>query len=228
MITRVNLNLGKRSALDKVSLWGIIKIDMTANTNFATPTPSLALIDTEVVKLANAVNAAQSGDHSKIAAMQAQEAKVDNLLHQLGLFVEGVANNASLSGADANAIISSAGMNTALLRSKAPLPSAVLGLKGTSLVEGEIELSFKTAKYARAYVIEISSDLAAINSATTSTTTNAATARVYINWQIIDVCVKPKFTLGGLSSGTKYAVRIISVGTAGKSVPSVVVVVKVL
>jgi len=226
-IVRVNLNLGNRTASDKVSFWGIIKTDMTGNVNFPSPVPALSLVDTEVGKLALAIAAAQSGDHSKIAVMNAQENKVDNLLHQLGNHVESVANNAALSGADAKAIIAGAGMDAGKTKVKAPLPAAPLDLKATSVVEEEIEVKFKTARFAHAYMIEISSDLAAINSAT-NTTTNSATARVYINWQITDVCVKPKITLSGLASGTKYAIRILSVGTAGKSVPSAVVVVKVL
>jgi hypothetical protein len=228
-ITKVRLNLGNRSASNKVSFWGIIKIDMTGNTTFTTPNPTLATVDTEVVKLANAINVALSGDHSKVAAMHAQEKKVDNLLHQLGIYVEGVANNAALSGADPVAIVRNAGMDVAAGHVKAPIPNAVTGVIGSSLIEGQIELNFKSELHARAYIIEISSDLAAVNPSTnTTTTTNSTTARVYINWQITDVCHKPHLTLTGLTSGTKYAVRITSSGTAGKSAPSSILVVKVL
>jgi hypothetical protein len=77
-------------------------------------------------------------------------------------------------------------------------------------------------------IVEISSDLSATGGATGTVTTGSSTARVYVDWVITDVCHKPKITLPGLTSGTKYAVRIIASGTAGKSVASSVVVVKVL
>lgn len=101
-------------------------------------------------------------------------------------------------------------------------------LKVQGSFRGDIELSWKNQKYARAFIIEISSDLTATGGATGTTTTGSATARVYVDWVITDVCHKPKITLSGLVSGTKYAVRVISSGTAGKSAPSSVVVVKVL
>ena len=119
-------------------------------------------------------------------------------------------------------------MQAAAEHEKAPIPNAVSGLTGTSVIEGNIDLKWKSVLHARAYIIEISSDLSATGGATGTTTTGSATARVYVDWVITDVCHKPKITLTGLTSGTKYAVRIISSGTAGKSVPSSVVVVKVL
>lgn len=226
---RVNLKLGERSPSQKVSFWGTIKTDMTGNSNFSSPNPvpnpALSVIDAQVVILGTDISAAAGGDHSKVAAMHAQEEKVDNLLNQLGNYVEQTANAAALLGGDATSIIRSAGMDVAAPRTKSPVPDAPTGVEGVSIVEGNIDLSWKKVKYARAFIIEISSDLAATGGTTTG---EPATARVYINWAIADVCHKPKITLSGLVSGTKYAVRIIASGTAGKSVASSVVVVKVL
>jgi hypothetical protein len=201
---------------------------MTGNGNFTTPSPALSVIDAQVVILGNDISAAQSGDHSKVTAMHVQETKVDNLLNQLANYVELTANAAALTGGDATAIITSAGMKVEGAHTKAPVPNAATGLKGTSTVEGEIELSWKGEKNARAYIVEISSDLSATGGTTGTTTTSVSTARVYVDWEITDVCHKPKIKLSSLVSGTKYAVRIIASGTAGKSPASAMVVVKVL
>jgi len=225
---KVSLKLGELTPSEKVSKWGTIKTDMTGNSNFITVNPSLAIVDAQVVILGTDISAAATGDHSKVAAMNAQVEKVDNLLNQLGNYVEQTANNAALTGGDPVAIVRSAGMDVAAPHTKSPVPNAPTGLKGASTVEGAIELSWIKVKYARAFIIEISSDLSATGGATGTVTTSSSTARVYIDWDIVDVCHKPKITLSGLTSGTKYAVRIIASGTAGKSAASSVVVVKVL
>ncbi len=225
---RVALGLGSLSPSEKVTLWGNIKTDMTGNSNFSNPNPALATIDAQVVILGNNITTAASGNHSDIVAMHTQEVKVDMLLEQLANYVELTGNAAALTGGDAATIIASAGMKVAAEHSKAPLPDAPTNVKGVSAVEGEIILSWKGQKHARAYVIQISSDLSATGGTTGTTTTGIATARVYADWMIIDVCHKPKIVLTGLVSGTKYAVRVLSSGTAGKSAASSVVVVKVL
>jgi hypothetical protein len=225
---RVALGLGSLKPSEKVTLWGNIKADMTSSGNFTTPNPALATIDAQVVILGNDITTAASGNHSDIVAMHTQEDKVDMLLEQLANYVESTANAAALTGGDAATIIASAGMKVAAAHGKAPVPNAPTDLKGVSLVEGEMELSWKNQKYARAFIVEISSDLTATGGATGTTTTGSTTARVYVDWDIIDVCHKSTIVLSGLISGTKYAVRIISSGTAGKSAASSVVVVKVL
>ncbi len=225
---RVALGLSELNPSEKVTLWGNIKTDMTGNTSFSTPNPTLSAIDAQVVILGNDITTAASGNHSDIVAMHTQEVKVDMLLEQLANYVELTANAAALTGGDAATIIASAGMKVAAEHSKAPVPDAPANVKGVSAVEGEIALSWKGQKYARAYVIEISSDLTATGGTTATTTTNSVNAKLFVSWAIIDVCHKPSIVLTGLVSGTKYAVRVLSSGTAGKSAASTVVVVKVL
>ena len=227
-IERVNLRLNERTVDNKGSLWGNIKADMTSNSNFTAINPSLATIDIEMVKLANYSSAAKSGDHSKVGAMNAQEIRTDNLLHQLGLYVEGIANAAALTGGDAVAIIKSAGMDVVAKRTKAALPDAPAGLKGTSTIEGDAVLSWKGVKRARCFVIEISSDINVLDPTGTTGTGTQQTGRAFVKWEIKDVTTKTKITIPGLTSGVKYAFRIYALGTAGKGAPSAVVVIKVL
>jgi hypothetical protein len=218
---KVVLGLSKLKPSEKITLWGNIKSDMTGNGNFGTPNPTLITIDAEVNKLASDISAALSGDHIKIVAMHTQEGIVVNLIEQLGNYVEQTANAAALTGGDAESIVASAGMEIEGERSRAPVPDAPSGLEGISIIEGEIALSWNGVKHARAYGIYISSDL--------SLSTDADTAsKIFANWQLIDLCHKPKIVVSGLVSGTKYGVRVVSSGTAGKSTPSNVIVVKVL
>jgi hypothetical protein len=216
---RVCLKLSKRSPSEKIGFWGNIKTEMTSNSNFASPIPSLSDIDTEMGIFADDIVAAKSGDHSKVAAKNAQEERVDNLLSQLGNYVEQTANDAAMSGGDAKAIINSAGMDVEKPKLRSPVPDTPTGLKGSSTIENEIELSWKNQKYVRAFIVEISSDISLAD---------GTSQKVFTNWQITDVCHKPKIKLSGLTSGVKYAVRIISSGSAGKSNPSNVIMVKVL
>lgn len=216
---RVCLKLSKRKPSEKISFWGNIKTKMISSGNFAGATPSLADIDTEMGIFADNIVAAAGGDHGKIAARNAQEEKVNMLLDQLANYVEQTANEAALSGGDAEAIVVSAGMDVEKPKLPSPVPDAPTGLKGSSTIEGEIELSWKNQKYVRAFIVEISSDISS---------EDGTSQKVFTNWQIADVCHKPKIRLSGLTSGVKYAIRIISSGSAGKSSPSNVIMVKVL
>jgi len=225
---KVVLGLSKLKPIEKVTFWGTIKIDMTGNGNFGAPNPALATIDAEVDTLALAIIAALSGDHSKVVAMHAQEDIVVNLMEQLGNYVEQTANAALLTGRDAESIVASAGMEVEGGRSKAPVPNAPKNLKGISVVEGEIKLSWTGEEHARAYIIYLSNDISLANTGTGNVSTNTTTAKVFANWDMTDVCHKPEIVLNDLVSGTKYGVRIVCSGTAGKSEASNVIVVKVL
>ena len=218
---KVILGLSKLTPTEKVTKWGLIKTDMLGNGNFPGPDPPVPDIDAEVITFADAISAAKSGDHSKIAAMHAQEAIIVNLLSQLGNYVEKTANKAALSGGDAESMVASAGMEIEGRRSRALVPDAPDGLKGISTVEGEIELSWNGVEHARAYAIYISSNVSLSAEAVVA-------SKIFTDWQMIDLCHKPKIVIRDLVSGTKYALRVISSGSAGKSAPSNVVVIKVL
>lgn len=224
-IERVSQRLGERTVSNKVEYARNVILCMTGNSNFSMPNPPLATVTTAIDNLDDAAAAAVSGGKNKTNAMNSKEDVLDNLLSQLGNYVESTASAAAATGGDAKTIITSAGMDYARPKNKAPLPLAPDGVKAVSTAEGQIDLNWKGVKYSRAYVVEISSDVAAI---TPTSGTTPVTTRVFISWVITDVCTKSKCTITGLISGTKYAFRVYAVGTAGKGAVSVPVVVKVL
>ena len=229
---RVSLRLSERSVNDKIEFSRNLQNAMNGNSQFANPSPTLAAIKTATDNLETAALAAADGAKSKIAFMHQQEALLDNLLQQLGNWVDSLAKAAAAAGGDAQALILAAGMDFRRSANKAPLPFAPSGLNVVSVREGEADLKWKTVKYARSYVIEISNDVSAIqngnpNPVTSTVPTLVANARVFITWNFGDVTTKTKFTILGLSSGTKYAFRVYAVGSAGKGNPSVPVVIKV-
>ncbi len=225
-IEKVSLRLGERPTNDKIEYSRNVVISITGNSNFTTPNPPLASVTTAANDTETASIAAIDGGKNKTATMHAKEAILDNILSQLGNYVEATANAAAAAGGDAQAIILSAGMDFKRPKNKAPLPLAPAGLTGVSIVEGAIDLKWKSVKYARAYIIEISNDITA--GGVISTTVPESGARAFYVWSINDVCTKVKFTVSGLTSGTKYAFRVYAIGTAGKGAASIPVVVKVL
>lgn len=225
-IEKVSLRLSERPTNDKIEYSRNVVIFMTGNSNFTTPNPPLTSITTAANNLETASIAAIDGGKSKTATMHQKETILDNLLSQLGNYVEATANAAAAAGGDAQEVILSAGMDFKRPKNKAPLPLAPAGLTGASIVEGAVNLKWKSVKYARAYIIEISNDITA--GGVISPTLPESGARVFYSWTINDVCTKVKFTVSGLTSGTKYAFRIIALGTAGKGAASIPVVVKVL
>ena len=229
-IEKVSQRLSERSTSDKIEYTRNVVTSMTGNSNFTTPNPALASITTAVNNVETANIAAADGGKSKHSFLEQQETVLDNLLSQLGNYVEATANAAAAAGGDAQAVILSAGMDFKRAKNKAPLPLAPGGLTGTSLLEGDVDLKWKSVKYARAYVIEISDDVTAITGGGTisPTTGSVSSSRVFITWAIADIATKCKITISGLNSGTKYAFSVYAIGTAGKGTKSVPVVVKVL
>jgi hypothetical protein len=227
---RVSLRLSERSVSDKIETSKNIVSSMNGNNKFTNPSPALAAITSATINLENAYIAAIDGGKSKTAFMHQQEAILDNLLLQLSNYVEATANAALAAGGDAQAVILSAGMDFKRAKNVAPLPLAPTGLTATSALEGEVELKWKSVKYARSYIVEISSDVSAIQGGTPNPNvfTPIANARLFIAWLFVDTVTKVKCTVPNLSSGTKYAFRVYALGTAGKGSKSVPVVVKVL
>jgi hypothetical protein len=228
-IERVALRLDERSTSNKIEYARNAVIKTGLNSLFSSLSGLTASITTAANALETAYMAAIDGGKTNTSIMNQKEDALDLLLSQLGNNVAAIANAATATGGDAQSIILSAGLDFARPKNKAPLPLATGSLTGVSTLEGEVGLKWKSVKYARAYVIEISSDVTAITSGgATTTPTTESSARVFISWDIADVSTKVKCTITGLSSGTKYAFRVYAIGTAGKGAVSVPVVVKVL
>ncbi len=228
-IEKVVLRLDERSTSNKIEYARNTVIKTGLNSLFSSLSGLTASITTAVNALETAYMAAIDGGKTNTSIMNQKEEALDLLLSQLGNSVAAIANGATATGGDAQSIILSAGLDFARPKNKAPLPLAPSSLTGVSIHEGAVNLKWKSVKYARAYVIEISSDVTAITGGGTITPSIPESgARVFIVWDIADVSTKVKCTISGLTSGTKYAFRVYAIGTAGKGAVSVPVVVKVL
>ncbi|HEV7474506.1 MAG TPA: fibronectin type III domain-containing protein [Pyrinomonadaceae bacterium] len=195
---RIKLNFRQLSITDKIAKARQIIDSLTGNSAFATPTPTLAAMNTAITELETAhaeTQAARQAAKTKTSAQSAKEDALDKLISQLSAYVESV-------GGDNEELIRSAGMDTRAVGSvstETPTqPSALNATAGDH--EGEIDLSWDTVAGSRSYVLERSPDPATASS-----------------WVHAGVSTKSRTTIKGLTPGTRYWFRVASVGTAGQS-----------
>lgn len=223
--TRVVLSLAGKPVDSKIESNKNVIQSMTGNAHFPNPTPSLAAVTAANNKLEASNTAAKDKGKSKIAQRRADEAAVDNLMMQLGNYVEAVANAAAANGGDAEAIITSAGMDYRHARTTHSLPpDAPLNVTAvTTANEGEIELHFSKVKGAYVYVIEMTTDASVVGSRTLGAVPNTT-----VVWTQVRILKQTKYLVSTLVSGTKYAFRVFAVGAKGYGAYSNVVVGKAL
>lgn len=225
---RVSLKLAKRSVSDKIELGRGIVSAMNASGQFAAAATLLSLLTTALNNLESANIAALDGGKSKKALLYQQEAVVDNLLLQVANLVEAAANAAEAAGGDGQAVITAAGMDYRKAGTPAPVPAAPQNLRaGTTLTEGSIHIEWDKVREAHVYVIEISTDASVVGDSRLAAPTIGSPNPVAV-WTQVKILTQRKFSLTGLTSGTKYAIRVYCVGTHGESVYSNVVVAKAL
>jgi hypothetical protein len=201
---KVKLDLSHKTVDNKIESARTYVISMTGNANFPSPNPALSIISSATNDLETANAAAKDGGKSKVAAMYVKEKILDDLITQLGHYVEATANG------DASVILSS-GMKVKNANTSTLAPQTPEKLTATaSTTEGEVKLSWKISKGTKVYVVEQNND------ATLATN----------NWVQVDMVTKTKITLTGLNSGQKYAFRVYAVGSGGKSAYSQVVMAK--
>lgn len=195
-MAQVKLNLQSLTIPEKVQKARQIVTAMTGNANFTTPDPALTVLTAAADGLEEAYNIAQ-------AARELAKAKTDlqdtaNALTNSVMTAEGSYVQSKSGG---NAVkIQSAGMD---VRSDAapigdlPAPGNVSASEGDH--DGEIDLQWNRVKGAKSYVVQY-----------TTTPTNAA------SWVNGPIATKSKVTVTGLTSATKYYLRVAGIGAAGQ------------
>ncbi len=201
---KVALNLKDFSIPEKIEKSRSIVTEMTGNANFPDPpgtTPDLADVTTANDELETAHVNAQTGGTTETAIQHEKETVVDNLLTQLGHFVEDIANN---NPATAESIILSAGMQVkkeAEPVGDLPAPENLKAEFGDE--EGKIELDSDSVKGASAYVWNVSADPIAAGS-----------------WEMKDdfesLSTASKFIWEDLEPGAKFHFRVAAIGAAGR------------
>ncbi len=202
---KVAMNLDGFPIPEKIEKSRSIVTEMTGNTNFGAPgnpiNPPLADVTTGTDELETAHVAAKTGGKTETATQHEKETALDNLLTQLGHYVEDVANN---NPATAESVVLSAGMDVkkeAAPVGDLPAPQNLRADFGDE--EGEIELDSDTVKGAGAYVWNVSADPIGPDT-----------------WEMMgdfeSVSTASKFTWEDLTPGDKYHFRGAAVGAAGR------------
>ena len=202
---QVKLELSTTPIPEKIEKSRSIVTEMTGNTNFGAPglpiNPPLADVTTGIDELETAHVAAQTGGETETATQHEKETVLDNLLTQLGHYVEDVANN---NPATAKSVVLSAGMDVkkeAAPVGDLPAPQNMRADFGDE--EGKMELDSDSVKGSNAFVWNVSADPITPDS-----------------WEMMgdfeSLSTASKFTWEDLTPGDKYHFRNAAIGAAGR------------
>ena len=223
---KVALLLNNKNADSKVEYNKNVITSITGNSFFSAPSPTLAAVTAANNTFENANTAAKNGGKSQVSARNAAEAVIDNLMLQLANYVESVANAAAASGGDAMAIINSAGMDYKKGKSASVLPASPQNVTAkTTQNEGEIELRWEKVIGEHVYVLEMTTDPSVVGARMVTPLPGALNPVV---WTQMRILTQTKYTVSGLTSGTKYAFHVYAVGSKGYGAFSNTVVGKAL
>ena len=191
-MAKVKLNLAGLSVAQKIELAKKFEEMMTGNTNFTTPDPELTVLATKYGALDDANTSAEAARAASVEAttnLYDAEKELDVVLNALAAYVE------KASGGD-TAKIQSAGMSVRAERTPTTDLPAVQSLSLTAGDnDGEIDGGFDRVVGAKSYEIQSCVD------PITPT-----------GWTHRDIVTQSKFTLSGLTSGTRTWIRVRAVG----------------
>lgn len=160
---------------------------MTGNANFTTPAPPLTTLSEAIEDYQLALTQSATGDHAAVELKDQRRADLEEILRQLGLYVEMQSNG------DA-AIMLSSGFKI----SKSPSPIGPLpkptGFEVKPDGKGEIKLALDKIDGAKTYQFEYKQTTAS-------------------DWNI-QMSTKTRLMLTGLESGKEYDFRVLPIGTS--------------
>ena len=170
-----------------------ISQSMTGNSNFPTPSPTLAVYNAAVLAYETALGNAENGSVNDTAIKNDARATLENLMQSLGLYVQlNCANNlnkATSSGFDVHAAPTSAVVPA--------IPSNVKGDAGTHT--GEVDASCDSEPEADFFILRYSLNI---------------TAPV---WVVMLAQKSRKYTITGLTHGKDILISMCAGNTAGVS-----------
>lgn len=197
-MAKIRLNLARLTVAEKIAKARQIVTQMTGNSHFPTPTPTLDAVSTraDLTETANSeAQLARQTAKQKTSALNEAEDALDRLLNQVAGYVESVAGGNEQ-------VILSAGMDVraAAVAATDP-PGQPQGLTATAGDhDGEIDLSWDTVPGAKSYVIEKSGDPVTPTS-----------------WSHAGVSTRSTLAAQGLTSGTRYWFRVAAINSNGQS-----------
>ncbi len=186
----VVLKLAKMPIPQKVAKARFIVTSMTGNASFTTPSPTLAVITTNINTLEAAYITASGGGVDDTASMHSKEFLLELSLKSLAAYVEGIANANPIT---AEAVVLSSGME---LKSPSVHQSKEFNVKPTG-DPGEVKLSTKYVDRS-SYIWQMTTDPAAES-----------------GWATIGQATQASLIKTGLTSGSRYYFRVATVGKEG-------------
>ena len=164
-----------------------IVVAMTGNANFTTPVPALTVVSDAISSSQEALTQSATGDHTAVEIKDQQRQNLEEVLAELGLYVE------MQSGGDA-AVMMSSGFDI----SKTPSPVGPLpkpeGFKVTPKGKGEAKVELERIDGAKTYQFEYKQTTAA-------------------EWTLF-MSTKTRILLTELESGKEYQFRVVPIGAS--------------
>jgi len=186
---KINLGFGKYTDAQLLVKSQAIHTAMTGNTNFPTPTPTLAAVQTAIDDYATALSAAQEGGKTNVATKNVKKGELIDVLVSLGNYVTFTADG------DEVKLVSS---GFPVQKQKEPSPP----LEKPEIIKvedggnsGELLVTISAVKGARTYVYQYTKD--PLNDANEWTGQNSTLT---------------KFSFNELESGKKYWCRVLAYG----------------
>jgi hypothetical protein len=188
----VKLNLARMSILDKVALARTVIDKMTDNPDFPTPDPTLIKLGADAdtaEEAATAAAVARSASQQATSELYAAEAVLDQTITGTGAYVQ-------KASAGVPAKILGSGLKVRNERTSITSMPAVENLSVTGGDhDGEIDGQFDPVKGARSYEIQSCND-----------------PMTSAGWLLRTAETQSKFTIGGLTSGTRVWFRVRALG----------------
>ncbi len=164
-----------------------IVVAMTGNANFPIPNPTLVDVGNAISNYQEALTAAAKGDHTAVELKNQAREELEELLHQLGLYVE------TQSDGDPAVMLSSGFKISKTPSPVGPLPKPE-GFKVTPKGKGEVKLELDKIDGANIYQFEYK------QTTVTEWTLNPST--------------KSRILVTELESGKEYIFRVLPLGTS--------------
>lgn len=192
-MAKIALGLARLTLNEKLALGRYIVIEMTGNTNFAKPIPTLVEITAAIDAVEAAQSAAINGGKEATVMLHNKIKTLDDLLTRVGQYVEYTSNG------DETKILSAGIRVKAKPTPVGPMPKPN-GFKIDSTDRsGELECRIDSITGAKSFVFQVNTLPDNEDS-----------------WKNGAISPKPKAVISGLTSGTKYFVRVAAIGAAGQ------------
>jgi hypothetical protein len=198
---KVALNLQNITVSNKIPFGRDVAGKIDGNSNFPTPKPTVAEINTATDNLEEANNAAVSAYQTakeKTAELNKKENEFDTVMTKVGSYVETESNGDEQKILSAGLTPKADGVHS---EDVLPMPE---NLSATLSDEKfDIDLQWDKVEGASSYAVEMTTDPSDESS-----------------WKIVKIPTKSSTTITGLTSGQRYHFRVSAVNANGQSAPS--------